>query len=181
MGAAKFIRGLVRRVDQPHLSVIVNTGDDEEFYGLHVSPDVDTVIYTLAGVVNRATGWGLEGESFNALGALGRFYGQAWFNLGDRDLATHLFRTERLRAGEPLSRITAEIARRFGVRAQVLPMSDDRVRTFVKAARARRDPVPGILRARARSRHGRANRTARRGARAAAGRGARRDSRLARR
>ena len=132
MGAAKFLRGLVRVAGQPRLSVIVNTGDDEEFYGLHVSPDLDTIVYTLAGASNPLTGWGLEGETFTTLGALVRFYGQAWFNLGDRDLATHLFRTERMRAGEPLSRITAEIARRYGVRAQVLPMSDDRVRTFVK-------------------------------------------------
>ncbi len=132
MGAAKFLRGLVRVAGQPRLSVIVNTGDDEEFYGLHVSPDLDTIVYTLAGASNPLTGWGLEGETFTTLGALVRFYGQAWFNLGDRDLATHLFRTERMHAGEPLSRITAEIAGRYGVRAQVLPMSDDRVRTFVK-------------------------------------------------
>ena len=116
VGAAKFLRGLVRRSIRARLTVIVNTGDDEEFYGLHVSPDIDTVIYTLAGVVNPVTGWGLEGETFNALDALARFYGKPWFNLGDRDLATHLYRTERLRAGAPLSRITAEIARRFGVR-----------------------------------------------------------------
>lgn len=140
VGAAKFLRGLERTAGQPRLKVIVNTGDDEEFYGLHVSPDLDTVVYTLAGASNPQTGWGLLGESFNTLGALARFYGQAWFKLGDRDLATHLFRTERLRAGEPLSRITAAIARRYGVRAQVMPMSDDRVRTFVKVRG--RDPVP---------------------------------------
>jgi len=132
VGAAKFLRGLVRVTGQPRLRVIVNTGDDEEFYGLHVSPDLDTIVYTLAGASNPTTGWGLEGESFNTLGALVRFYGQAWFNLGDRDLATHLFRTEQMRAGEPLSRITAEIARSYGMRAQVMPMSDERVRTFVK-------------------------------------------------
>jgi LPPG:FO 2-phospho-L-lactate transferase len=132
VGAAKFLRGLVRVAGRPRLSVIVNTGDDEEFYGLHVSPDLDTIVYTLAGASNALTGWGLEGETFTTLGALVRFYGPAWFNLGDRDLATHLFRTERMRAGEPLSRVTAEIARRYGVGAQVMPMSDDRVRTFVK-------------------------------------------------
>ena len=132
MGAAKFLRGLVRVAGQPRLSIIVNTGDDEEFYGLHISPDLDTIVYTLAGASNPTTGWGLEGESFNTLDALARFYGRAWFNLGDRDLATHLFRTERMRAGEPLSRITAEIARSYGMRAQVMPMSDERVRTFVK-------------------------------------------------
>jgi LPPG:FO 2-phospho-L-lactate transferase len=132
VGAAKFLRGLARVAGQTRLSVIVNTGDDEEFYGLHVSPDLDTIVYTLAGASNPLTGWGLEGETFTALGALVRFYGRAWFKLGDRDLATHLFRTERMRAGESLSRITAEIARRYGVGAQVMPMSDDRVRTFVK-------------------------------------------------
>lgn len=132
MGAAKFLRGLARVARQQRLSVIVNTGDDEQFYGLHVSPDLDTVVYTLAGAVNRTTGWGLADESFNALAALERFYGRAWFNLGDRDLATHLFRTERMRAGWRLSRVTAEIARRLGVRARVMPMTDDRVRTFVK-------------------------------------------------
>jgi LPPG:FO 2-phospho-L-lactate transferase len=132
VGAAKFLRGLVRRIDPRRLNVIVNTGDDEEFYGLHVSPDIDTVTYTLAGMVNPVTGWGLTEESFNTLGALARFYGKGWFALGDRDLATHLYRTERLRDGWPLSRITADIARRCKVSARILPMTDDRVRTFVK-------------------------------------------------
>ena len=131
MGAAKFLRGLALTLDQRRLRIIVNTGDDEEFYGLHVSPDLDTVTYTLAGVVNAQTGWGWKEESFATLAALARFYGPAWFGLGDRDFATHLFRTERLRQGWPLSRITAEIARRFGLRCAVMPMSDDRVRTFV--------------------------------------------------
>ena len=132
VGAAKFIRGLVRRIDPERLTVVVNTGDDETFYGLHVSPDIDTVTYTLAGVVSRAQGWGLDGESFNVLGALARFYGKPWFALGDRDLATHLYRTERMHQGISLSRITAEIAGAFGVKARIIPMSDDRVRTFVK-------------------------------------------------
>lgn len=132
MGAAKFLRGLVQRVDPRQVTVVVNTGDDEHFYGLHVSPDVDTVIYTLAGVINREHGWGLGGESFNALDALGRLYGKPWFNLGDRDLATHLYRTERLHAGARLSDVTTELAQRFGVKSRILPMSDDRVHTFVK-------------------------------------------------
>jgi len=114
------------------MTVVVNTGDDETFYGLHVSPDIDTVTYTLAGVVSRAQGWGLDGESFNVLRALARFYGKPWFGLGDRDLATHLYRTERMHQGISLSRITAEIADAFGVKSRILPMSDDRVRTFVK-------------------------------------------------
>ncbi len=132
MGAAKFLRGLIQRVEPRRLNIIVNTGDDEEFYGLHVSPDVDTVTYTLAGMSNTVTGWGLAGESFNTLDALARFYGKGWFALGDRDLATHLFRTERLKQGWPLSRITAEICRRCKVSARILPMTDDSVRTFVK-------------------------------------------------
>jgi LPPG:FO 2-phospho-L-lactate transferase len=132
VGAAKFIRGLVRRIEPARLTVVVNTGDDETFYGLHVSPDIDTVTYTLAGAVNRAQGWGLEGESFNVLPALERFYGKPWFGLGDRDLATHVYRTERLRRGASLSRVTAEIADAFAVKSRILPMSDDRVRTFVK-------------------------------------------------
>ena len=140
MGAAKFLRGLVKRIDPARLTVIVNTGDDEEFYGLHVSPDIDTVTYTLAGVVSRAQGWGLEGESFNALDALGRFYGKPWFGLGDRDLATHLYRTQRMRVGAKLSAITSEIARAFKIKSTILPMSDDRVRTFVKLRG--RDAIP---------------------------------------
>jgi len=132
VGAAKFIRGLVRRFDPRLLNIIVNTGDDEQFYGLHVSPDVDTIIYTLGGVVNRANGWGLADESFHALDALGRFFGKPWFNLGDRDIATHLYRTERLRAGATITEVTAEIARCFGVKSRILPMSDDRVHTHVK-------------------------------------------------
>jgi LPPG:FO 2-phospho-L-lactate transferase len=132
VGAAKFIRGLIRRIDPERLTVVVNTGDDETFYGLHVSPDIDTVTYTLAGVVNRAQGWGLDGESFNVLPSLERFYGAPWFGLGDRDLATHLYRTDRMRDGTRLTQITAEVARAFSVRSRILPMSDDRVRTFVK-------------------------------------------------
>jgi LPPG:FO 2-phospho-L-lactate transferase len=132
VGAAKFIRGLVRRIDPARLSVVVNTGDDESFYGLHVSPDIDTVIYTLAGLVNRAQGWGREDETFNVLRALEPFFGKPWFGLGDRDLATHLYRTERMHQGVRLTRITAEIARLLKLKPQILPMSDDRVRTFVK-------------------------------------------------
>jgi LPPG:FO 2-phospho-L-lactate transferase len=132
VGAAKFIRGLIQRVPARRLTVVVNTGDDEYFYGLHVSPDLDTITYTLAGVVNRTNGWGRAGESFHALEALGQFYGKPWFNLGDRDLATHLYRTQRLRDGASLTQVTAEIAVRLGVQARVLPMSDHRVHTHVK-------------------------------------------------
>jgi LPPG:FO 2-phospho-L-lactate transferase len=140
VGAARFLRGLVQRVDERRVRVIVNTGDDEEFYGLHVSPDVDTIVYTLAGLANPTHGWGLRNETFNTLAALERFYGRAWFALGDRDFATHLYRTQRMRDGIPLHRVTAEIAARLGVKASVIPMSNDRVRTFVKL-RGRPDPL----------------------------------------
>lgn len=135
MGAAKFIRGLVRIIPPERLTVVVNTGDDETFFGLHVSPDVDTVAYTLAGEVHPGQGWGLRDESFRVLEALSRFYGKPWFGLGDRDLATHLYRTDRLHAGATLSEVTTEIAARFGIGARILPMSDDQVRTFVKVRR----------------------------------------------
>lgn len=131
VGAARFLRGVVRVVPPADLTVIVNTGDDEEFFGLSVSPDLDTVTYTLAGAVNAEKGWGLPDETHRCLDALERYFPETWFGLGDADLATHLFRTERLRRGEPLSRVTAEIARRWNVTARVLPMSDDRVRTVV--------------------------------------------------
>jgi len=140
VGAAKFIRGLVRRIAPQRLTVVVNTGDDETFYGLHVSPDLDTVTYTLANLVNREQGWGRVDESFTTLGELARFYGKPWFALGDRDLATHLYRTERLRTGARLSEVTNEIVRALGVKAQVLPMSDDPLRTFVKIRGSRALP-----------------------------------------
>ena len=132
MGAAKFIRGLVRRIAPERLTVVVNTGDDETFYGFHVSPDLDTVTYTLANLINRAQGWGRRDESFTVLGELARFYGQPWFSLGDRDFATHIYRTERLRKGASLSAVTGEVTRALGVESLVLPMSDDPVRTFVR-------------------------------------------------
>jgi LPPG:FO 2-phospho-L-lactate transferase len=137
VGAARFLAGLTRAIDPRRLVVIGNTADDETFFGLHVSPDLDTLTYTLAGLAPRRRGWGLAGDSFSALRGLDRFYDSTWFRLGDRDLATNLFRTERLRAGEPLSAVTAAIARRFGIRATLLPMTDDRVRTFVHTARGR--------------------------------------------
>jgi LPPG:FO 2-phospho-L-lactate transferase len=132
VGAAKFIRGLIRRIDPKRLTVVVNTGDDETFYGLHVSPDIDTVTYTLGEVVNPAQGWGLSNETFTVLPALERFYGKPWFGLGDRDLATHLYRTDRMQHGVRLTTITDEIARAFKVKSKILPMTDDSVRTFVK-------------------------------------------------
>jgi LPPG:FO 2-phospho-L-lactate transferase len=131
VGAARLLRGLTPLVDPDRLTVVVNTGDDEEFYGLHVSPDLDTIVYTLAGLAPRARGWGIRGDGHRVLGALERFYGPAWFALGDRDLATHVFRTDRLRGGASLSECTAEICRALSVESTVLPATDDRVRTVL--------------------------------------------------
>jgi LPPG:FO 2-phospho-L-lactate transferase len=109
----------------------VNTGDDFTHFGLHISPDLDTVMYTLAGVANPQTGWGIAGETWNFLGQVERLGGPAWFGLGDRDLATHVLRTQRLVAGETHTAVTAALCRALGVTATLLPMSDDPVRTIV--------------------------------------------------
>jgi LPPG:FO 2-phospho-L-lactate transferase len=132
VGAARFLQGLVRVVDPADITVIVNTGDDTNLHGLHISPDLDTVTYTLAGASNSETGWGLAGESFRAMSALGRYGGATWFNLGDLDLGTHLFRTGQLRAGATLSEVTAAITAAWGIELRILPMSDDPVRTTVE-------------------------------------------------
>jgi LPPG:FO 2-phospho-L-lactate transferase len=118
----------------PPESVVVvgNTGDDEIFHGLHVSPDLDTVTYTLAGAVNPDTGWGLAGDTFRTLETLARYGVPTWFRLGDADLATHLYRTDRLRAGATLSQVTADIALAWGLKSRVLPMTDDRVATRIE-------------------------------------------------
>jgi LPPG:FO 2-phospho-L-lactate transferase len=132
IGAGKFLRGLVRIVQPEDVTVIVNTGDDVQMHGLHVSPDLDSVTYWLAGAMDRERGWGRRDETFRATEELSRFDpGQAWFNLGDLDLATHLYRTNLLRAGATLSEATTLVARRFGVRPPILPMSDDPVATRV--------------------------------------------------
>jgi LPPG:FO 2-phospho-L-lactate transferase len=135
VGAARFLAGLVRVVPPADVVAIVNTADDDEFHGLYVSPDLDSVTYTLAGASNTAQGWGLAGESFATLDALTRYGVPTWFRLGDKDLATHLFRTARLRAGFPLSAVTAEIARAWSVDVRVLPMTDDPVRTRITVRR----------------------------------------------
>lgn len=131
VGAARFLAGLVQVVPASEIVAIVNTADDDEFHGLHVSPDLDSVTYTLAGASNAAQGWGLEGETFATLDALGRYGAPTWFRLGDKDLATHLFRTQRLREGAPLSQVTAEIAQSWNLDLTLLPMTDDRVRTRI--------------------------------------------------
>lgn len=129
VGGAKLAQGVCDVVDD--VTVVINTADDVELHGLWISPDVDTVTYTLAGIANPATGWGIEGETFTVLETLGRLGADTWFALGDRDLATHIHRTARLRAGEPLSAITQDVARALGVPARLLPVTDDRVATVV--------------------------------------------------
>jgi LPPG:FO 2-phospho-L-lactate transferase len=133
VGAGTFLRGLVRVVDPEDVTVVVNTGDDLEVHGLFVSPDLDSVTYWLAGLMDRGRGWGRAEESFRATGELRRIDADgAWFGLGDLDLATHLFRTGRQRDGESLSDATADLTHRLGVRSRILPMSDDRVTTRVE-------------------------------------------------
>jgi len=134
VGAARFLRGLVRVVDPASVTVVVNTADDVERHGLWVSPDVDSVVYTLAGLHDEERGWGLRDETWNALQSLRALGEDTWFQLGDRDLATHVWRTARRRRGEPLSRITAAQCARLGVGVRILPMSDDVVTTRIACA-----------------------------------------------
>jgi LPPG:FO 2-phospho-L-lactate transferase len=131
-GAAKLLRGLAARVEPHHLTVIGNVGDDTDVWGLHVSPDLDTVTYALAGALDAERGWGLRDETFHCLAAMAALGAETWFQLGDRDLATHLHRTRRLADGEPLSRVTAALARSLGVGTRILPASDDPVRTRIR-------------------------------------------------
>ena len=128
-GAAKLLRGLARLVDLRDLSIVINTGDDAEIWGLHVSPDLDTVAYALVGLIDEAKGWGVRDETFHALEHMARLGEPTWFNLGDRDLATHLHRTRLLREGRSLSEATRSIASSLGVTASLIPMSDQPVRT----------------------------------------------------
>jgi LPPG:FO 2-phospho-L-lactate transferase len=131
VGAAKFLQGLVEVVDPRQVTIIGNTGDDIDLHGLHISPDLDIVTYTLAGIYNADQGWGIQGDTFHTLEMLGRYGHPTWFNLGDYDLATHLHRTERLRHGWPLSAITDEIRRALGVLPRILPMTDQRLETKI--------------------------------------------------
>jgi len=128
-GAAKLLRGLDALVEPGALTIIGNTGDDALIWGLHISPDLDTICYTLAGLIDESRGWGLRDESFRTLGEMVRFGEPTWFNLGDRDLATHLHRTRLLAEGATLSEVTARLARDLGARHRVVPMSDQSVRT----------------------------------------------------
>ena len=143
VGAARLLAGLVEVVDPAGVTAVVNTGDDVVLHGLFVSPDLDTVTYTLARAINPETGWGLAGETWRAMEALDRYgavapagsqAGQTWFRLGDADLATHLYRTARLAEGAPLSAVTAEVTAAWGLSLRLVPMSDDRVETRVTLA-----------------------------------------------
>ena len=147
VGAARFLAGLVRCVEPSTVTAIVNSADDDKFYGLHVSPDIDSVIYTLAGASDTAQGWGLAGESFRTIAAIERFGAPSWFRLGDLDLATHIHRTDRLRQGRSLSEVTAELALAWGLTVNIVPMTNDPVATF---SSLRRFPfvsahVPGVF------------------------------------
>ena len=134
VGGARLAVGLAAVLPPSQLSVVVNTGDDFEHLGLHVSPDLDTVMYTLAGVNNPKTGWGRADERWQFMAALKALGGADWFNLGDRDLAVHVLRTQAMRAGLTLSEVTADLAQRFGIRHALLPMTDAPVRTRVRTA-----------------------------------------------
>ena len=143
VGAARFLRGLIQVVPAHDITAIVNTGDDTILHGLSISPDLDTVTYTLANAIDPVRGWGLENESWTAMSALARFVevrpkdssaAPTWFNLGDKDLATHFYRTARLQEGATLAQVTSEISQSFGVDVHLVPMTNDRVSTFVTLA-----------------------------------------------
>ena len=143
VGAARFLRGLVAAIDPAHVTAIVNTGDDTELHGLAISPDLDTVVYTLANAIDPERGWGLAGETWEAMGALARYTearpagsvaGSTWFRLGDRDLATHLYRTARRAEGATPTQVAAEIGAAWDVGVTLLPMTDGRFRTMLVLA-----------------------------------------------
>lgn len=131
VGGAKLALGLSKALPPEDLMIVVNSGDDFDHLGLRICPDLDTVMYTLAGIANADTGWGLQGETWNFLSTLDQLGGETWFRLGDRDLATHIERTRKLNAGEPLSAITTDFAARLGIRHCITPVTDDDVRTVV--------------------------------------------------
>jgi LPPG:FO 2-phospho-L-lactate transferase len=136
VGAARMLSGLIGVVPPETVTAVVNTGDDTILHGLHISPDLDTVTYTLAGLDNRQTGWGVTGETWTVMDALAELGGESWFRLGDRDLATHLYRTQRLGAGATLSEVTTEIAARRHIAVHLVPVTDDPVRTRLILAQA---------------------------------------------
>ena len=131
VGAARLLNGLKDVLPSEEITAVINTGDDAIMHGLYICPDIDTVTYTLAGVNNVETGWGLQGETWMAMESLKKLGGETWFNLGDKDLATHLYRTARLSEGVGLKEITKEIASAMGISVNLLPMTEDRVETMV--------------------------------------------------
>jgi LPPG:FO 2-phospho-L-lactate transferase len=157
VGGAKLAQGLAGVVPGSQLTIVGNTADDFELWGLHISPDLDTVMYTLAGIANPVTGWGVVDDTHATLDAIGRYGVDTWFSLGDRDFATHILRTQRLREGQPLSAITANLASTLGVSARLIPMTDQPVATMVRSgeelldfqdyfvARRQQDTVDGVV------------------------------------
>jgi LPPG:FO 2-phospho-L-lactate transferase len=132
VGAARFLQGLVQIVPQEQITVIANTGDDHDFYGLHVSPDIDIIMYTLAGIVDEHNGWGIRHDTYNTMQQLTSYGYEDWFLLGDRDLATHIHRTNLLRQGKTLSEVTDILRRHFGLKLCILPMSDQLIATHIQ-------------------------------------------------
>jgi len=131
VGAAKFLQGLVRVVPEKEVTVIVNTGDDIELYGLHISPDLDIVMYTLAGIVDEQKGWGIKGDTFHCLETLQKYGYETWFKLGDRDLATHVHRTNLMKSGLSLSEATSRLCQALGLNLKILPMTNNRFATKI--------------------------------------------------
>ncbi|TMC15776.1 MAG: 2-phospho-L-lactate transferase [Chloroflexi bacterium] len=134
VGAARFLQGVVQVIPQEQLTVIVNTGDDRNFYGLHVSPDIDTVLYTLAGMVDQTHGWGIRNDTYHTMSQLTSYGNEDWFMLGDRDLATHIHRTNLLRQGKTLSAVTEDLRAHLGLKLRILPMSDQPVATHIQTS-----------------------------------------------
>jgi len=131
VGAARFLQGLVRVVPEKEVTVIVNTGDDIELYGLHISPDLDIIMYTLAGIVNEETGWGIQEDTFHFLEMLPKYGQETWFKLGDKDLATHICRTNLIKSGLPLSEVTSRLCKSLGLKVRILPMTNDKFETKI--------------------------------------------------
>ena len=131
VGAAKLLQGLAKVVPEEGITVIVNTGDDIELHGLHISPDLDIIMYTLAGIVDEVKGWGIEDDTFHCLDMLRRYNCETWFKLGDKDLATHLYRTKLLKEGLKLSEVTAKLCQKLGLPEKIVPMTDDKFETRI--------------------------------------------------
>jgi LPPG:FO 2-phospho-L-lactate transferase len=156
VGGARFLRGVVSVVDPVTVAIIGNVADDVELLGLHVSPDLDTILYTLSGRSDEERGWGVADETWNALATVAELGGESWFQLGDRDIGLHLVRTQALAAGEPLSAVTERVALAFGLEVALLPATDDRLRTWIDTGagsfpfqtwfvgRGHRDEVEGV-------------------------------------